>query len=418
MEESEILNDHLSEFPRLIKYFRMFGGIKEPDAKRQQAQIDAIEKYNKKIQTRISQRKKPKNYPDPNQYYSVRHFNLTALIYFSKQVDQRLSEIEEDNLGQLLVLVNEMALALSSDSSLYIDIESFEKHLLEVVNTEEEYIKYHNYHIMFKSRIKALTANWGKSNYSSILGHEILSALQRYKKDIKYSPPSDFDLLFNEYLYSHPKFSKMIEPTAIFIADPNLDKETIKFTINRFADDIYKSLNMDMKGPSKHVVFTSLIRLLFAEAYSYGSGLNDYADKNGLFLIKCAKFSRQSVRELKLTNDVISTFTPGLPIYSLFKGKKLGSLKSMELTLNPIDLMYQVFSSLDGIQKAFGGGKALSFDDMFTLLLAYMSLNPPSNAYAISRFCEKWEMIQFSNSISISKNYFMAAVNHLLAQTD
>ncbi|KAI5525154.1 vacuolar sorting protein 9 (VPS9) domain family [Trichomonas vaginalis G3] len=411
---SEILDKELENFPRLIKYFNSYGDIKESDPKRQEAQIEEIEKLINQVRSRLDNSKQPVKYPDPNHFYYSRHFQLTVLVHFAKKIDTALASAEDENLSQLLVLLNEIAFALSSSDKLVINVESLSEHLFSIVDNEENYKKAKWYHDALNHKIDLVTSSWKSNNYNRVLSVEILAAINRYQKSVKYSPPSYFDLAFNEYIHNHPKITKMLGPASQCLADPNMDFDSAFYMIDHFLQDIYKALNVDMKGPLKHIIFTSLIRLLFTESSVYGNGLNKHQEIDGKFLIRCHRFANQTVRDLNLSDEVLCGFTQGLHIRALFKTNKVGELKSLETILNPIDLMYQIYSVLQEIQKAFAPGKTISFDDMFTLLLACISLNPPSNAYSIAKFIAHWDKINYSNIISLSKNYYIAAIDQLM----
>ena len=121
---------------------------------------------------------------------------------------------------------------------------------------------------------------------------------------------------------------------------------------------------------------------------------------------------------MKLSKDIVKGYTPGLTVQSLFKSKQVDMLKQMELMTNPIDLMKHVHSILQSLAAYFGNGKPMSFDDTFTLLLALMSLSPPANAVSIAKFVSKWDDLQLSSVVGMSKNYFIAAVEQLMQQPD
>jgi hypothetical protein len=91
-------------------------------------------------------------------------------------------------------------------------------------------------------------------------------------------------------------------------------------------------------------------------------------------------------------------------------------LKPMEFMTNPIDLMNYVHHVLGELAQLFGVGVTemfLSFDDTLTLFLALMSLSPPANAIGIAEFVTLWEPVQVSSLLSLTKNYFVCAVEHI-----
>jgi hypothetical protein len=42
-----------------------------------------------------------------------------------------------------------------------------------------------------------------------------------------------------------------------------------------------------------------------------------------------------------------------------------------------------------------------------------MSLSPPANAIGIAEFVTLWEPVQVSSLLSLTKNYFVCAVEHI-----
>ena len=157
------------------------------------------------------------------------------------------------------------------------------------------------------------------------------------------------------------------------------------------------------------------IRHLFDEAYVIKSDLRGYNKANAEFLVKCDAFSKQPARELKLSSDIESYYTPGLPITSLFKSKQQTLLKELEYMTNPIDLTVRINDVINSLAQFFGSEVGvLSFDDTLTLFLGLMSQSPPANAVAIAKFIEKWSELLLSEVTKNSKNFYLAAIDHIL----
>ena len=108
------------------------------------------------------------------------------------------------------------------------------------------------------------------------------------------------------------------------------------YTLSEFCKNVYNLLNLT-NWQSKAIVYTSIVRFLFNQAYVIDSELSHFNKANAIFLKKAEEFSKQSVRELKLTKDISRYYTPGLPVSSIFKSKQLDMLKQMENMTNPID---------------------------------------------------------------------------------
>jgi hypothetical protein len=160
-----------------------------------------------------------------------------------------------------------------------------------------------------------------------------------------------------------------------------------------------------------------LVRFLFGIAYTIDPRplIGNPLEKLGFF-DACQRFSHQSVRELQLSEAITKNYTPGLQIASMFSSKHTDLLKPMELMTNPIDLLNHVHETLGLLAAHFGSaGDFVSFDDMMTLLLALMSVNPPENAIAIAGFLTKWERVQLSCVIAFAKNAYCGAVDQIRA---
>jgi hypothetical protein len=134
------------------------------------------------------------------------------------------------------------------------------------------------------------------------------------------------------------------------------------------------------------------------------------------FLSACQKFSVQTVKALGLSPSIAKHFTAGLPVASLFKSTQVNLLKPMEMMTNPIDMLHALHQILGMLATGFAAGEQfLTFDDTLTLLLALLSLSPPVNAIAIASFVTKWDPVQLSSAVSVARNYFIAAVDQIVA---
>ena len=410
MEETQ------KNFPKLVKYFEKFGGVGDSDVKRQNLQLDKLEKFINLQKTKLEKANeeiKNKIYPDASLFNGKKRMILYILIEYSKEINQKFLEIVDEYYSDLLFILNQVALAISDNPKLIINVDKFTNYMISKIKNDDTYIKYKHMKQSIDHKMKRIETSKVHQNFSSMLSIEFIQANQRFEKECLYSPPSNFDVVFCEYVRNSPVFSKMVPAAAVTIA--NTDIETANFTISQIALEVYKALNIDEKGFSRKIVFTSLIRMLFDEAYCQDSELAKYRDADALFLIKCDEFSKKRVRDLGLSESIIKNFTPGLGIQSLFKSRHIDTLKQMELMTNPIDLMKHVHTILMSLTKYFGNGKTMSFDDTFILLLSFMSLSPPVNAVSIAKFVDKWDCLHLSNTVSLSKKYYIAAVKHLIS---
>jgi hypothetical protein len=205
---------------------------------------------------------------------------------------------------------------------------------------------------------------------------------------------------------------KLVAPAVAVIGEGTV--MAMLSTLSEFNLAILESLKIYAPS-SRAVVYTSLVRFLFGIGYTVNPRPLMGTDEENLDFLKiCRCFAGQTVKDLVLANSITKNYTPGLPLGSLFKSTKVDMLKPMELVTNPIDLMHYVHTILGSLARLFAtSDQFLSFDDTLTLLLALLSINPPGNAIPIAQFVVKWEPVQISSVVSLAKNYFVVAVEHI-----
>jgi len=398
--------------PKQVKPFYSFGPIEDPI--RHQEQVVALEGFIRSHKLGIAKLKRKlerREYPNPDQYVRSSFMLMSVMRHFQKEIDEVVYDYEISSLEAVIDVAAKMLALVSCNPKAIVDIPAFCQFLLDAASKRSEYktLKYKRRSLQQKS--KHIMAKRMHPDYLNQIRIEYLAANQRYDSELQYSPPSVLDFLIAEYLYTSP-LKDLIKPTSDIIAEGAIDPAV--FTISEFSLRVYKHLNITGTN-SKSIVYTSVIRMLFDEAYATKTELRRFNQANSLFLFRAEEFSCQTVRDLKLSDSIVKNFTVGLPVASLFKTKQLDMLKQMETMTNPIDLMKHVHTILIALAQSFGTeGMALSFDDTLTLLLALISISPPANAVSICKFVEKWDDIQLSTVVGIAKNYLIAAVETLL----
>lgn len=299
---------------------------------------------------------------------------------------------------------------LSKDDCL-VKLNSYVKHIecsylqsKEITREREKFKRLVHYKTGIASKVDSLVVQ--------NLKIEIVAATAGYDMQVGYAAPSTFDDVIAAYISTQELLRSMIVPMAEIVANGSL--ASFLSTIGTFNIALLDRLNVSC-STAKMLTYTSVVRIVFDAAYVVDEkALCGDHDENERFLAACEKFSRQSVKQLCLSDSIAKGYTAGLPIASMFNAKHVNLLRSVEYMTNPIDIAFQVHNSLTTLAKVFGGCETcLSCDDMMTLLLALMSNGPPINAIPVAKFLRKWEGIQVSALARASQSYFIAAVEQI-----
>jgi hypothetical protein len=344
----------------------------------------------------------------------VHHFfhHIEQIRRWIIEINQRIYAIQLEHLGNLVFLARQIHDYVCNTPSTIGECEELEAAVRGGITSDSEYLQLRVNRRQFLTKARTMITRNLRTEPLALLQNEVLAAITLYDASVNYSKPCGFDVVLEDYIRYTPDLSDLVTPAATVVAEGT--SMALLSTLSEFNLRIMSCLKIS-SGPARAVVYISLVRFLFSVGYSLNpSHLTGSTDANINFLNACDAFSKQTVRELILTDVITQHYTPGLTVPSLFKSKQVDMLKAMESMCNPIDLMHYVHEILGTLATHFASKEQfLSFDDTLTLLLALMSLSPPANAIAISEFVTKWDAVQLSSVIQIAKNYFVAAVEQI-----
>ena len=408
----------MDQIPEKLSQYKQFLKFEEPAIKVYQESIEVLDSFIKGHTLALNHTKKKAantTYFDCNDYKHIYHDTVAALNYYTKKCDEIIFDYEIKSLENMIDIVTHMKKFLLRCPKYILDVHKFVDTLDASARSDPNYKKVKRERRAYYKRAKYLVKKMQSVDYKSQIRLEYFSANNNYVAEFQYSPPGSFDDILAEYLF-HSPVANIIYPTAKMLANGAPDSAV--YTLSEFCNSVYSLLNLT-NWQSKAIAYTAIVRFLFDQAYLIDSELFHYNKANAIFLQKAEAYSKQSVRDLKLTSDISRYYTPGLPVSSLFKSKQLDMLKQMELMTNPIDLMKHVHTIIQSLATYFGSETGmLSFDDTLTLLLALMSLSPPVNAVSICKFVEKWKDVQLDDIVGRSKDFFIAAVETLMTEEE
>jgi hypothetical protein len=340
--------------------------------------------------------------------------HIAQLRHWILEINDGIYAIQLAHLRKLVPLARQICDYVCNTPYTIGDFKGLEGAVRRGITSDREYLELRMHRKRLVTKAHAIIRRNLRNDLLPLLQTQVVAAVALYDPQVNYSRPCGFDEVLEEYIRCRPDLTILVEPAATVVAEGT--PMAILSTLSEFNLAIMGCLKIS-SGPARAVVYTSLVRFLFAVGYTLNPvQLNGSDVENLAFLNACDSFSDQTVRDLVLNKVITQNYTPGLSVASLFRSKQVDMLKPMESMTNPIDLMHYVHEILGTLATYFASNEQfLSFDDTLTLLLALMSLSPPTNAIAIAAFVTKWDSVQLSSVVSIAKNYFVAAVEQILA---
>ena len=153
MEETQ------KNFPKLVKYFEKFGGVGDSDVKRQNLQLDKLEKFINLQKTKLekaNEEMKNKIYPDASLFNGKKRMILYILIEYSKEINQKFHEIVDEYYSDLLFILNQVALAISDNPKLIINVDKFTNYMISKIKNDDTYIKYKHMKQLIDHKMKRI----------------------------------------------------------------------------------------------------------------------------------------------------------------------------------------------------------------------------------------------------------------------
>lgn len=406
---------NLRHCPTLKRYMTV---LDAPNPAKQKESADRL-KNSIKLHTnsarKLDAKFRNKVYREANPVFTHVYPALYYLCHKHKQLTKAKFDYETILLQNSIDMNNFLLKMVQSNPNIYFNAKKYIEEVNRTNSGNEEYNEIKKRKLQISRQISILENKTDISQIKFKIKNELINYAKDYDEKLNYIEPNSIDSLVSMFLRWHSS-KTMIFPLANFIAFG--DPKFAVVSIGEYASQVYKDLGIT-HPVHQAIVYTSIIRFLFDESYVVQSDLNRYKNANLEFLERCADFAKQSAKELKLSEDIKSYYTPGLPLSSMFKSKQCTLMKKLEFLTNPIDLMIHVVTALKELAQYFGSETGvLSFDDTMTLFLGLTSLAPPSNAVAIAKFCQKWHEVQISSVIKEAENFYIAAIDSIMKLDD
>lgn len=367
---------------------------------------EKMEFYKKQLEKHKSY--KPYN---PKSFKNSLYMEVCAINSFAAEAEEQIWLFITDSVKSIYKMGEYLLSVLDSNQEYAVDAETFRVEMDNRLQNNKNFKKMRFMFRALRTRLRRFLKLAPAPNYKHVMREQLNSAFFKYDQQYYYAPPTYIDMITPFYLENSP-FKEMIEPTIVAFTDGQPDSAIV--TVTSLADVIMEDLELSntVSEGNRYIIWTSLLRYFFDEAYARRQDLSKFDDANTLFVEKCDLYSNQSIGDLNLPKHISQRFNPYYLAPSLFRTKHLKNLQEMEFLICPIDIIMKICYSLTDIIKFFSrdANHKLAFDDTKVLLLVLVSISAPSNAVAIARFLHKWREICINDDMIKAVNTFIASV--------
>lgn len=399
--------------PLVRKYCKRIPDLSEE--KRQEcllqlSQVAALERTQIET-TAIEKRTKAKRLLAPGRPDEPREIRIARHLYEVYSEDHYNFIIK--GLMDVHKIAANLYLTVNLHQDIHVSVVPLVRALHKRFKTDETYVANKNKTRALKLRIEHDIEGHEHSKTPFQLACSALNyACSEYDSAICYCPETEFDDAVALWVCNSELKEQISETVEIMVAG---SVDTALEAISEMNIEVADTLGIEAES-YRFVTYTSLVRILFGKAHIMNpSVLEGDREENLEFMRKCDAYSKQNVKDLQLSDFVVEHYVQGLGIKSMFKPKHMECLKQLEFVSNPIDLVVGVHKILESLANYYAEGAGfLPFDDTLTLLMALMSLSPPSNARAIARFMDQWREIFISDLLNVTCNLFTAAIDHIM----
>ena len=337
---------------------------------------------------------------------------IGVLSYFSREAHEKLLRQYRDFADETIEITKYLCEKIKQDEDIEADYESFIKEMKRKISTNSTLLKLRFYVESLTKKMDGIASRWSIGNVIDPISRELQSAFYNFDPSINYVKVPNLDKAISIYLH-HTHFSNMLYPISRIIADGDVKAALI--ALSELTELVYVDTRC-AHPTAKVCLYLSIVRAVFEEAYTIYPELNRFAKANAVFQEKCEAFADRTIGDIQslMPKDTLRGYTPGMQVRTLFRKKQIGYMKDMELMLNPIDLMVQIYKSVNSLKHYFSfDAGTLTFRETNILLLVLLSVAPPSNTVSIARFLDHWKDMVLTPVVKDYVSNFIGAVELL-----
>lgn len=409
------MQEFLQEIPESCRNFMII--TDENDVERHNTMLADIDSYisaKKTIIAGILQTREQQRNAYPKIYTQSAHMRLASTFYITQLFEDEKAKYEISEFEKGIKIASKVRKLIEENPNIGFHTHTWAKYFALNCKKNVQYTNTVQLRNHFKKRLEKYVSKISTSDVILQIRDSIITATKEYNENLNFIPPSPLDQSITEYIERNSEVKINILPRVQFVGNPSIRVEEKIEIINQFSAYLFDLINVS-GSYTQIAVYFSVLRYIFDSLYTLGNELSQYYSENCEFLKKCQAFSNKRLRDLNLDPELMKGYIPGLPVSSFFKSKQLSIFDNFSYLTNPFDLVYTINCVVEKLGQLYGKeGAFLAFDDILTLFIGIIAVNPPPNGYSIKVFLEKWDSFQTSDVFPMMKNYYIAAVNYLM----
>ncbi|KAK8882014.1 hypothetical protein M9Y10_044653 [Tritrichomonas musculus] len=351
--------------------------------------------------------------PDPNRVLSRFRQVVKILGSYLSEVLDRVFDHVKTQTRELVQSNIQLIDYLQKNPNKTIDVAKYRQESIAQMQSDPQFKRYIWMKTAIENKLGYLAKNHPANSPNKMIKITLQKTLIKYDPNEKYVPNSPFDIVL-PYFVEQPKYKSMMKSTIDQITEQSVKSSLV--TIAEMSSTIKSEICKPQDAfENQYVIYIGLVRYLFAESYLEKPTLAMNNKANMEFLHKCTLFSNATVQSLALPQSIKKSFTPHLPVRSIFKDNLLKSMNGIDFMTNPVDIMIRISRARLLILKTFQGLKPNEAKTVLTVLIA---LNPPMNAVAIAVFLKKWADIALTDDMKTARDMFIESVQLIYELND
>ena len=418
MAQKSQIDERLLELnidPNICKFLYYDPEASHSDQQQSEFQLEDIAEEQRGIRAECEKLHLNTKYPLISRYRTEGEVYLIGAILAFKESENAVWDFRRRAIDEYLEQLNEIQNVVNKNRFVMPNIKLITQSFNMSVNESSKYRLLKQRRHATKRYTMNVSSRYNIPNYESLIIGEITTSVFKYNSELNYFPPSLIDEHTKEFLF-RTDFCKMLDAAATVFIDGTINASTS--TLQELTSAVCEHIGRT-GDQAFSVMYTSILRCIFDIAFQSSSILNKYDDANAEYLELCNKFIQRQIGNSGIPECVIGSMRRRASIQTLFRSKKLGSFQNLEYMVNPLDMFYHVYSTMQNLDSAVVvPGAELTSDERLIVAICVICNSPPTNAISIIKFMKKWEGLIQSPQMIRAFHVFKRASDRILASDE